>query len=39
VLTNFARVFSILYFGFFGVLLILPMFEKTKQVPDRVTSK
>jgi len=39
VLTNFARVFSILYFAFFGVLLILPMFEKTKQVPDRVTSK
>jgi ubiquinol-cytochrome c reductase cytochrome b subunit len=39
VLTNFSRLFSILYFAFFGVLLILPMFEKTKQVPDRVTSK
>jgi ubiquinol-cytochrome c reductase cytochrome b subunit len=39
VLTNFARLFSILYFGFFAVLLILPMFEKTKPVPDRVTSK
>jgi ubiquinol-cytochrome c reductase cytochrome b subunit len=39
VLTNFARVFSILYFAFFGILLILPMFEKTKPVPDRVTSK
>ena len=39
VLTNFARLFSILYFAFFAVLLILPMFEKTKPVPDRVTSK
>jgi ubiquinol-cytochrome c reductase cytochrome b subunit len=39
VLTNFSRLFSILYFAFFGVLLILPMFEKTKPVPDRVTSK
>jgi ubiquinol-cytochrome c reductase cytochrome b subunit len=39
VLTNFARLFSILYFAFFAVLLMLPMFEKTKPVPDRVTSK
>jgi ubiquinol-cytochrome c reductase cytochrome b subunit len=39
VLTNFARLFSILYFAFFAILLILPMFEKTKPVPDRVTSK
>ena len=39
VLTNFARLFSILYFAFFAVLLALPMFEKTKPVPDRVTSK
>jgi len=39
VLTNFARLFSVLYFAFFAVLLILPMFEKTKPVPDRVTSK
>jgi ubiquinol-cytochrome c reductase cytochrome b subunit len=38
VLTNFARVFSILYFGFFLSLLIIPRFEKTKPVPDRVTS-
>jgi ubiquinol-cytochrome c reductase cytochrome b subunit len=39
VLTNFARLFSILYFAFFAALLIIPMFEKTKPVPDRVTSK
>ena len=39
VLTNFARLFSILYFGFFAALLLIPMFEKTKPVPDRVTSK
>jgi len=38
VLTNFARLFSILYFGFFAALLIIPRFEKTKPVPDRVTS-
>jgi ubiquinol-cytochrome c reductase cytochrome b subunit len=37
-LTNFARVFSILYFAFFAFLLIIPIFEKTKPVPDRVTS-
>jgi ubiquinol-cytochrome c reductase cytochrome b subunit len=37
-LTNFARVFSLLYFGFFAALLIIPAFEKTKPVPDRVTS-
>ncbi len=37
--TNFSRLFSVLYFAFFAVLLILPMFEKTKPVPDRVTSK
>jgi ubiquinol-cytochrome c reductase cytochrome b subunit len=39
VLTNFARLFSILYFAFFAALLFIPMFEKTKPVPDRVTSK
>jgi ubiquinol-cytochrome c reductase cytochrome b subunit len=39
VYTTFSRIFSVLYFAFFGVLLILPMFEKTKPVPDRVTSK
>jgi ubiquinol-cytochrome c reductase cytochrome b subunit len=38
VLTNFARLFSVLYFGFFAALLIIPRFEKTKPVPDRVTS-
>jgi ubiquinol-cytochrome c reductase cytochrome b subunit len=39
VMTNFARLFSLLYFGFFVSLLIIPKFEKTKPVPDRVTSK
>jgi ubiquinol-cytochrome c reductase cytochrome b subunit len=38
VMTNFARLFSFLYFGFFAALLIIPSFEKTKPVPDRVTS-
>jgi len=38
VMTNFARLFSLLYFGFFVALLIIPSFEKTKPVPDRVTS-
>ncbi len=38
VMTNFARLFSVLYFGFFAALLIIPGFEKTKPVPDRVTS-
>jgi ubiquinol-cytochrome c reductase cytochrome b subunit len=36
--TNFARFFSLLYFGFFASLLIIPKFEKTKPVPERVTS-
>ena len=34
--TNFARFFSVLYFGFFISLLFIPRFEKTKPVPDRV---
>ncbi len=38
-MTNIARFFSLLYFGFFVALLFLPKFEKTKPVPDRVTSK
>jgi ubiquinol-cytochrome c reductase cytochrome b subunit len=38
ILTNFARLFSLLYFGFFASLLFIPKFEKTKPVPDRVTS-
>ena len=37
-MTWFARGFSLLYFGFFAALLIIPKFEKTKPVPDRVTS-
>jgi ubiquinol-cytochrome c reductase cytochrome b subunit len=36
--TNLARFFSLTYFGFFASLLIIPRFEKTKPVPDRVTS-
>jgi ubiquinol-cytochrome c reductase cytochrome b subunit len=36
--TWFARGFSLLYFGFFAALLVIPKFEKTKPVPDRVTS-
>jgi len=38
ILTNFARLFSLLYFGFFAALLVIPKFEKTKPVPDRVTT-
>jgi ubiquinol-cytochrome c reductase cytochrome b subunit len=37
-MTWFARGFSLLYFGFFAALLIIPKFEKTRPVPDRVTS-
>jgi len=37
-MTWFARLFSVLYFGFFVSLLIIPKFEKTRPVPDRVTS-
>ena len=36
--TNLARFFSVLYFGFFVSLLFIPKFEKTRPVPDRVTS-
>ncbi len=36
--TNIARFFSLLYFGFFASLLIIPKFETTKPEPDRVTS-
>ena len=38
-MTNLARLFSLLYFGFFASLLIIPKFEQTKPVPERVTSK
>jgi len=37
-MTWFARGFSLLYFGFFAALLIIPKFEKTRPVPDRVKS-
>jgi ubiquinol-cytochrome c reductase cytochrome b subunit len=35
--TTLAQVCSIIYFGFFFVLPILPVFETTKPVPERVT--
>ena len=35
--TTLAQICSIIYFGFFFVLPILPAFEKTKPVPERVT--
>jgi len=37
--TQLAQICTILYFGFFFVLPILPAFEKTKPVPERVTWK
>jgi ubiquinol-cytochrome c reductase cytochrome b subunit len=39
VLTNFARLFSILYFSFFILMPVYTKLDKTKPVPDRVTSK
>lgn len=39
VLTMFARVFSILYFAFFLLMPIYTKLDKTKPVPERVTSK
>ncbi|HOW76850.1 MAG TPA: cytochrome bc complex cytochrome b subunit [Candidatus Competibacteraceae bacterium] len=35
--TTLAQICSIIYFGFFFVLPILPVFETTKPVPERVT--
>jgi ubiquinol-cytochrome c reductase cytochrome b subunit len=35
--TTLAQICSIIYFGFFFVLPILPAFETTKPVPERVT--
>jgi ubiquinol-cytochrome c reductase cytochrome b subunit len=37
--TDLARVFTALYFAFFVALWFLPKFEKTKPVPERVTTK
>ncbi|MER2528275.1 MAG: cytochrome bc complex cytochrome b subunit [Candidatus Competibacter denitrificans] len=37
--TSLAQICTFLYFGFFFVLPILPAFEKTKPVPERVTWK
>ncbi|MGB5338580.1 MAG: cytochrome b N-terminal domain-containing protein [Gammaproteobacteria bacterium] len=39
VLTQFARLFSVLYFSFFILMPIYTRLDKTKPVPDRVTSK
>jgi ubiquinol-cytochrome c reductase cytochrome b subunit len=39
VLTNFARLFSILYFAFFILMPIYTKLDKTKPVPERVTFK
>jgi ubiquinol-cytochrome c reductase cytochrome b subunit len=38
ILTFFSRVFTFLYFAFFAVLYVTSKNEKTKPVPDRVTS-
>ena len=38
ILTFFSRVFTFLYFAFFAVLFVTSKNEKTKPVPDRVTS-
>ncbi len=37
--TDMARIFTALYFAFFVALWFLPKFEKTKPVPERVTTK
>ncbi|CAK0741544.1 Cytochrome b [Gammaproteobacteria bacterium] len=37
ILTNFARVFSVLYFAFFLLMPIYSKLDKTKPVPERVT--
>ena len=39
VLTNFARVFSVLYFAFFILMPWFTTVDKTKPVPERVTTK
>jgi ubiquinol-cytochrome c reductase cytochrome b subunit len=38
-LTTFARIFSVLYFGFFILMPIYTKLDKTRPVPERVTSK
>jgi ubiquinol-cytochrome c reductase cytochrome b subunit len=37
VLTMFAQIFSLIYFGFFVALYFISKNEKTKPVPERVT--
>ncbi len=39
VLTMFARIFGVIYFGFFVALYFISKNEKTKPVPERVTMK
>ncbi len=39
VLTMFARIFAVIYFGFFVALFFISKNEKTKPVPERVTMK
>ena len=39
VLTMLARIFTAVYFAFFVALWFIPKFEKTKPVPERVTTK
>jgi ubiquinol-cytochrome c reductase cytochrome b subunit len=38
-LTNFARLFGILYFAFFLLMPVYSKLDKTKPVPDRVIYK
>jgi len=38
ILTFFSRVFTFFYFAFFAVLYVTSKNEKTKPVPERVTS-
>ncbi len=37
--TDLARICSVIYFSFFVLLPLLPIFEKTKPVPERVTEQ
>ena len=39
VATNVARVFTVIYFGFFLLMPLYTRWEKTKPVPDRVTEE
>ncbi|MFO7602243.1 MAG: cytochrome bc complex cytochrome b subunit [Gammaproteobacteria bacterium] len=39
ILTTLAQIFTALYFAFFVALWFIPKFERTKPVPERVTTK